>query len=172
MVPLPRLPLNVISTLTFLFLVPSAGICECEKYLVGVVLKSWQCPRCVGQAPFQLSYIPISQLLKGPSINGNSRQQLAGGDGKTRPQPLELETLVLTPAQQLSIEEDGNNRSALCGYHSVDGNVAWGQSHFLYQVLENIIKGHMQIRQFLEFLCLKSESNSPTLLLEFQMHLN
>lgn len=30
----------------------------------------------------------------------------------------------------------------------------------------------MQIRQFLEFLCLKSESNSPTLLLESQMHLN
>lgn len=46
------------------------------------------------------------------------------------------------------------------------------QSHFLYQVLEEIIKGHMQIRQFLEFLCLKSESNSPTLLLESQMHLN
>lgn len=50
---------------------------------------------------------------------------MASGDGETRPQALELETLVLTPAQQLSIEEDSNNRSVLCGYQSVDGNVVW-----------------------------------------------
>lgn len=118
---------------------------------------------CAGQILFQLSHILISQarnVFEELGSSENSGWKLAGSGGRTR-----------SPVSGVSKPWLGHSsvrgwqRSApvLGRYYSVGANSVWGQSHFLYQELEEIIKGPMQIRHCLEFLCLKSETSSPIL---------
>lgn len=108
----PRLPLHVIPTLTLLFLIPSAGICECEKYPVVWCWSPDNDLGVLGKYPSNLATSLPLKFLKDQALMGTVDSNWLAVMARSSPS-LELETLVLTPAQQLSME-DGNSRSVLC----------------------------------------------------------
>lgn len=143
-----------------LHLIP--GDYRCEPFLVCVLspdkgLVCWANPLPTEPISSSLKLVIFFFFFEELGSSGNSGRKLAGNGGRTR-SPV---SGVSKPwFGHSSIRGWQHSAPVLCRYHSVDANSVWGQSHFLYQGLEEIIKGHMQIRHCLEFLCLKSETSS------------